>query len=144
MDNLNIDLGIKRLMINDDPEKVLEFNPSDIVFAERFYRLIQVVQEKEIEFTAKAEAMEDVEGKDLLPNNFLEQTALMREVCDFVKEEIDILFGEGTSQMLFGDAETLYMFETFFEGITPFMKHARDEKVRKYTKKPKKKASTKS
>ena len=50
MDNLNIDLGIKRLMINDDSEKVLEFNPSDIVFAERFYKLIQVVQEKEIEF----------------------------------------------------------------------------------------------
>jgi len=38
MDNLRIDTGIKKILINDGPE-FIEFNPSDVIFAEKFYKL---------------------------------------------------------------------------------------------------------
>ena len=57
------------------------------------------------------------------------------EVCNFLREQIDKVFGAGTSQTVFGETQSLEMFEQFFTGITPFIKSSRTEKVTKYTRK---------
>ena len=46
MDSLRLD-GVVRLAINDDPERVITFVPDDILFAERFYALLDALKEKE-------------------------------------------------------------------------------------------------
>jgi hypothetical protein len=50
-----------------------------------------------------------------------------------MRGQIDVLFGEGTSQKAFGNALELGMFEQFFSGITPFVQTVRKEKIAKYT-----------
>jgi len=53
--SLTIDTGEVRLAINDDPNRVISFNPNDVVFAEKFYQFEQEFLEKEEEFRGKAE-----------------------------------------------------------------------------------------
>jgi hypothetical protein len=51
-----------------------------------------------------------------------------------LRDEVDAVFGDGTSQMVFGGAYTLDVFEQFFNGIIPYVEKARANKVKKYTK----------
>jgi hypothetical protein len=134
MDSLRIDTGIKRVMINDDPSRVIEFSPEDVAFAEKFYSLIHAFETKQSEYDRRSKAIDENKAVDAsgLPANVSDGLALLREVCEFMRGEIDGLFGAGTSQKAFGDARTLDMFVQFFDGITPFIKTARDEKVRRY------------
>lgn len=140
MDTLRIDTGVKHVVINDGPE-FIEFNPSDVVFAERFYQLVRDFEVKQVEYKKRADLI-DLNNKALpdgIPDNFPDSLALMREVCEFMRQRIDGLFGEDTSQRVFGDTLSLNMFEQFFTGITPFIRTARAMKVAKYTPHPKKK-----
>jgi hypothetical protein len=134
MENLKIDTGTKRIMINDDPNNVLEFNPADVAFAEAFYQLMKNFEEKQVEYSARAEALDKNKAVDStgVPINFQEGMELLREINIFMRGEIDILFGAGTSQKLFGNAVNLQMFTQLFEGITPFIASARVAKVSAY------------
>lgn len=139
MESLRISTGGVRLCINDDPNRVISFNPEDLAFAERFYALLGDFEEKEKDYQAKAEALQqNTETDDLgIPKNFGAALALLHETCDFMREKIDGVFGAGTSQTVFGDANTLDMFEQFFTGITPFVRKSREKRVLKYTGKQK-------
>ncbi len=137
MDNLRIDSGLKRIMINDDPNRFIEFNPNDVLFAEKFYALIKVFEEQEVKFQERIEQIQKNEEKDAygIPVNTQETLDFVVEVCNFLREQIDKVFGAGTSQTVFGETQSLEMFEQFFTGITPFIKSSRTEKVTKYTRK---------
>ena len=136
MDSLRIDTGLKRVLINGDPERVISFNPQDVIFVERFYALMQAFAEREKEFSDRAKALDAEEAVDEygLPVNTSERLAFMREIADWMRGQIDAVFGADTSQKAFGDACTLNMFEQFFDGILPFIEAVRSEKVKKYSK----------
>ena len=136
MDSIKITTGAVRLCINDDPERVIEFNPTDVLWAERFYNLIGELEAKRAELMERAEQLDAAGGTDAngLPTNMGAGLALLRETCEFLRERIDYLFGPGTSQTVFGDAMTLDMFEQFFTGITPYVQSARSGKVERYSK----------
>lgn len=135
MESLHINTGEIRLCVNDDPDRVIAFNPTDISFAERFYGLLSEFEKKEKECRQKAEALQSNTETDSLgiPKSFGPALALLRETCGFLRQEIDKVFGLGTSQAAFGGANTLDMFEQFFDGITPFVQKAREKQVSKYT-----------
>lgn len=135
MEELRIDTGGVKLKVNGDPTRVIAFNPTDISFAERFYGLLSEFEEKEKEYRQKVDALQKNTETDNLgiPKNFGPALALLRETCGFLREKIDNVFGAGTSQAAFGDANTLDMFEQFFTGITPFVQKAREKQVSKYT-----------
>jgi hypothetical protein len=141
MDSITISTGVKRVCINDDPDNFIEFNPNDVSFAEKFYSLISEFEAKLVEYQARSDEIDSNKELDAngIPVNFEARIALMRDVCEFVREKIDGLFGKGTSQKVFGNALTLDMFTQFFEGITPFIQQARAEKVAKYQKRPQRK-----
>lgn len=133
MDSIRIDTGEKRIAINGDPERVIVFNPQDIGFAERFYQLLKDFEAKQAEYQARADELDNQElDEQGIPEKIGESLALLREVCEFLKDRIDHLFGQGASQKAFGDALTLDMFEQFFTGIVPFVQTARSVKVAKY------------
>jgi len=135
MDSLQINTGEKRIAINNDPTRMLVFNPSDVIFAERFYKLIGEFEAKFTEYQTKAKAIEAVAANDAngFPVNTDERIALIKDACSYIKERIDILFGIGSSQIIFGDAMNLDMFSEFFTGITPFIQQARSTKIAQYT-----------
>ena len=135
-DSIRIDTGVKRIMINDDPNRVIIFNPKDVIFAEKFYAMIAEFRGKQNDFIARAEALDAVEETDEfgLPINTGERIQLVREVCEWTRAKIDDVFGEGTSQRAFGDAISIPMFTQFFEGITPFIEEERSGQVQKYSK----------
>ena len=135
MQSLKIDLGTIQLAVNDDPERIIEFNPQDIGFAERFYTLLSEFDAKSREFYERAEKIEK--------NDVENGLGLMREMCEYMREKIDQVFGEGSSQKAFGNAMTLNMFEQFFAGVTPYIQKARTEKVKQYTNRAQKRAALK-
>jgi len=140
MQSLQINTGEIRLAVNNDPERVIVFNPADAMFAERFYNLIGEFQRKIIEYQAKAKQIETNTGVDDngIPLNASDRIELVKDVCSYIREKIDIIFGAGTSQKAFGDAMELNALSQFFEGITPFVQKERAAKIETYTnKKPK-------
>lgn len=126
--------GIKRIAINDDPNNVIEFNPTDVLFVERFYAMCQEFQVRLEEFDQRYAKLNEV-GLD--ENGMLtdanDNFALQKEFCTYVRGKIDDLFGNGTSQKVFGNALSVDMITDFFEGITPFIWDARNERVKKYS-----------
>lgn len=137
MNKLNTASNAVRLAINDDPNNVLEFNPSDVLFFERFMTLLTEFEEKSKEFEKKSAEIEKIKGKDNhgIPLNALEKIRLLKELCLYLRAQIDNVFGDNTSYKLFGDALVIDAFEQFFDGIIPYIEKARDEKIKKYKRK---------
>jgi hypothetical protein len=137
MDTLNISTGEKRISITRDDVRVgeLVFSPNDVVFVEKFYRLIGTFQTKLDEYQAQNNELDKDQSTDEngIPTNAGERIALLREACTFIREQVDGLFGPGTSQIVFGDALSLDAFQQFFTSITPFIQTVRVEKIQKYT-----------
>ena len=61
-----------------------------------------------------------------------EKIKLLDEVVLYFRELIDNCFGEGSSQILFGDEKSIDMFYDFFEGITPYYEKASEDRMAKY------------
>jgi len=127
MDSIHINTGEKRIAINGDPNRIIVFNPSDVMFAERFYKLIGEFETKLKEFQARADAIE----KENADNE--SRLLFMREACEYIRDQIDVLFGKGTSLIAFGEALSLDAYAQFLEGITPFIQKSRVEKLQKYS-----------
>lgn len=135
MDSLQINIGEKRIAINGDENRLLIFNPSDVLFAERFYKLIGEFETKLTEYqkrSAVLDANKSLDGNQI-PANMGERLELQKESCNYCRENIDRVFGVGTSQIVFGDTLSLDAVQQFFEGITRFIEPARTEKIQKYT-----------
>jgi hypothetical protein len=140
MDGLKISSGVKRIAINDDQSRVIEFNPSDVGFAERFYALYKELLSKEGDIIQKSKAFDDQMtnvDENGVPVAVEEMLAFQRETCEYMHAKIDGLFGAGTSLKVFEGAHNFEMIGEFFEGITQFFEGARREKIAKYAKQSK-------
>lgn len=137
MDSLVLSSNVKKIAIIRDGEEtgVLKFDPSDVIFAEKFYNLIAEFQAKVKEIEPRAKSLDENTAIDTnnLPVNFGERIALLREVCEYIRGRIDHLFGMGTSQVAFGDVYNTELIVQFFEGLKPFFQSARTAKIEKYT-----------
>lgn len=134
MESIKISTGVK-LAINDDPERVIAFDPEDLNFVEDFYNLIEELEVKEKEFREKAELLENDKQVDDygVPRNMRAVINLAKESCEYLKDKIDQVFGVDTSQKAFGKSMSLDMFGQFFEGVSPYINNARADKIEKYT-----------
>jgi hypothetical protein len=133
MDSIRIDSGIKKILINDGPD-ILEFNPSDVLFVEKFYEIVNEFDAKLADYEKRAQELDDDKSVDAngLPMNISARIDFLHDVCGFAHARIDFVFGEGTSVRLFHGVESLDMIEQFFTGLAPFVKHAREDKLNKY------------
>lgn len=134
---LNLTTSEKRIPIVRDGVNVgsIVFNPNDVTFAERFYKVMGEFQEKYKEFSQRAKIIDANQALDEndLPVNANERIAFLRDACQYFRERIDILFGVGTSQIVFGDVMELEIFPQFLTGIAPYIQQARVSKVQQYT-----------
>lgn len=138
LNSITVDTGVRRLTINNDPERVIVFNPTDLNFVERFYSLVNEFEAKLVEYRGRAEEVESHTDTDShgIPLNTPDRLQLMRETCEFIRSKIDELFGDGTSQVVFGSAMALDAFAQFFTGITPYITSARNQRMEKYIQRP--------
>jgi len=134
MDSIRIGGSVKRIAINDDPERVIVFDPTDVAFVERFQGLTQELVARQAEYEQRARELDKVTDADELglPVNLDERLGFMREVCEYTHGQIDALFGEGTSQKAFDGALSLEMIGEFFEGMSVFIQDGRSKKMEKY------------
>ncbi len=135
MAGIKINTGVIRLEVDCDGVKdQISFNPNDVVFMENIYRLMGELQKKKDEYAAVEERLNSNQDTDEngIPVNMKERLSLILDICSYIKGQIDGIFGEGTSKKLFGDANTLDMFEQFFDGITPYIQSARESKLSQY------------
>ena len=131
MNSIRIDTGIIRLTIDDDPERVIAFNPEDVGFADAFYKLYADLSRKQAELEKRWKELE-ANGKpdDVgIQDNVSDYISLARDVIQYVRDGIDSVFGVGTSDKAFGDVYSLVSLESFFEGITPYIQKARAKKL---------------
>ena len=135
MDSIQINTGEKRLMVNDDPSRVIVFNPQDITFVERLQSLYKELNSKQNEFEKRAKELDKVAELDEydIPVNADAKLTYLRDLCSYMRGKIDDVFGAGTSQAAFGDTMNLEVFDQFFDGIMPYVEKVRAEKIEKYT-----------
>lgn len=138
LDSLQITTGEKRIPIVRDGVHVgeLVFNPKDSIFAEKLYVLLSEFQEKLKSRMVRMKEIESIQGTDSngVALNAVELTKLTTGTCVYIRSEIDKLFGNGTSQMVFGDSMVLESFQQFFSGVLPHIEKERKEKVDGYIK----------
>lgn len=126
--NLNFDSGIKEYTINGDPSRVIRINPSDFGIIER---------------AEKAKAALEKLSIDPGEEHYAEAVLSMDRA---VREQIDAIFGEGTSQTAFGDVNCVSLaggspiFLNFLNAILPEVEKAisderkkSDANIKKYT-----------
>lgn len=125
MPSLQIRTGEIKLEVLDDRGETrgfFVFNPEDINSAKRLADIQKEFEVTQAEFEKRAENCETQQ----------EQIHLLDEVCDYYRGLIDNCFGEGSSDILFGKAKTLGMFEDFINGITPYYQEASKKRMAKY------------
>lgn len=136
MDSLVLTTSEKRITITRDGANVgtVVFNPEDVTFAERFYKIMGEFQERYNEFSQRAKVIDANQTLDTdgLPVNTGERIAFLKDACQYFRERIDILFGIGTSQVAFGDVMELEIFPQFLQGIAPYIQQARASKLQQY------------
>lgn len=147
--NINKEEGV-RLLINDDPNRVISFNPKDVNFTQKFYSLLDFLQNKQEEYIKKAKeidantAIRKIEANEEtieIPQKIEDIMCLIDNICNELNAEIDRIFGSGTSWTLFQGAKVFdnenNQYVQFFKGIAPFINDTREEIKNKYKSSPK-------
>lgn len=130
MNNIVFEEGIKEFAINNDENRVLRFNPSDIGLVDRIKNELEKI---------------DVYAKDNLSDK--ENFDLAIELDKQLREHVDQMFYEGASQIIFADQNVMTtvngmtIFERFFRSLLntmePYVKkegRKSKEKIEKYRK----------
>lgn len=127
METLQVRTGEVRLQILDDQGNkrgIFHFNPEDVQLAKRVVSIQAELESREAEYEKRVdECKTDKEKADLLV-----------ETCEFFKALIDDVFYKGASQDVFGDNNTLNMFDDFFNGIAPYFTRASEQRISEYKK----------
>jgi hypothetical protein len=123
MQNLIIDDGCKEFMINNDPNKVIRFNPADYGILERIsnaYTAIKDASNIEEDITLKADG-DPMEG-------IKEAAQVVSVVSNTIKEQIDYIFDSPVSSVVFGNQSPMSMvkgipfYERFLNAVVPVIK----------------------
>ncbi len=136
MDSLQIKSGKKRIQITDEnggEKGVLEFNPSEFAFIEKYQELLINFTEKsgKIDELRQAAGLVEVDSENIREQSDVIFTAV-KELYDFFENEIDGLFGTGTSAMLFSEERDVDEYHQFLEGIAPYIQGERAKKMARY------------
>lgn len=151
MQSINFSDGYKSFCINNDPDRVIRFNPTDIDIVKRFNQAMKELREEK-------EGLEDVnlnpDGTVVDDDTTLEKTSevleqfnrVIREKLNFIfKSDIYDTVFDGQSPMAIVGTERQLLFEAFmdaaFHVINEEVESATRERVDKYVSKYKKKGA---
>ena len=127
MESMVIRTGLKAVPIENELGEIrgiFKFRPTDAQMYKKLKDLMESIKERE---TSVAEREELCKNDD-------ERMALFEEVCDDYKNKIDMLYGAGSSKILFDDAYCFEMFEDFFQMMNHYYGLERKKATSKYKK----------
>lgn len=123
MKNINFEDGYKEFTINNDPERTIRFNPSDIAIVERFHEASRA-----LETLIAANSEKNVEMKE-------DAVEAIGKLDKAIREQIDYIFNQPVSETVFGKQSLMapvggkMLFERFLEAALPVItKCIQDEK----------------
>ena len=111
MNNFNFDEGYKEYTINNNPNRVIRFNPTDVGIIERF--------------SVSSKALEEITTKI---NEDESDTAVLAMLDAEIKKQIDFIFNQPVSDVVFGAQSPMapvggkMLFECFLEAVLPEIK----------------------
>ena len=146
MQGIRFDEGYKEYMINDDPNRVIRFNPADYGIIERFNKarkdIIAEMEKIQKDFDLKPDGSPDVSEDELE-----EAAGIIEKVRKLICDKIDYIFGNPVSEVVFGTQSPLSsvkgvpLFERFIQAAQPFIEaevkaeqEASKKRIEKYTK----------
>lgn len=110
--------NVYKIEVNDKGEYI-EFDLLDI---ELPIKLINASEELEKQKAIHEQKIDDLMASNLEPKeSMLKQYEIDKEFCKTMRGVIDGLFGEGSSQKIFGEANRLGMFNDFFTQLEPHL-----------------------
>ena len=146
MQGLRFDDGFREFMINDDPSRVIRFNPADYGILERF----NTARKQILSETEKIQEDIDInpDGTPNVAEDELEEAAqMLGQVRKLICDQVDYIFGSSVSESAFGtqsplsSVKGLPLFEKFIKAAQPFIEKevkaeqlASQKRVNKYTK----------
>jgi len=142
MKSINFDVGLKEFMINDDPNRIVKFNPSDYAIITRFNEAQKEMEVLFAEMQEKSANASDLEA----------QSKIIEEVNAKLKASVNKIFAYDIADTVFGDLSPMAMvngtplYVLFIESAFAEVKEAVDKEnkgVEKYTSKYTKKKETK-
>lgn len=131
MESLHIDTGAVTLSINNDENRTITFYPTDVHFAEAFFDLVRDFMQHRENVSKKEEAIK-VSGSTAAEKS-AKEVELLRDTYAFMRERIDNCFGAGTSEIVFGDHDSLGAYASFFRGVEPYVRKARTDELARYS-----------
>lgn len=141
MQNIKFDDGYKKFMINDDPDKVIKFDPADFGIIERFNTARKNIEKSTEELN---DTTLDNSGE---PVDELEEAAeAIGKVRNIICEQVDYIFDSSVSSIVFGNKSPLAMvkgvplFERFIVAAQTYIEKeikaemkASEKRISKYT-----------
>ena len=144
MQNLNFDDGYKEYSINNDPNRVIRFNPADFGIIERINKAYEEIDKATIDTDIELKANGE-------PMKLIGQAAeVVKAMNDTIRKQIDYIFNSPVSDIVFGNQSPLGMvkgvplYERFLSTLIPVIQKeveaemlASRKRVSKYTDKVK-------
>ena len=125
--NINLSDGFKEVTINNDPNRVIRINPTDVNFISRYNETVKKIDEL-------SEKYANVKEDEL----FLEEQAeTISNIDKQAKEYLDYIVGSPVSETVFGTSSCLSfsdgktVLENFLEAYVGFMTPAIKEEYKK-------------
>ena len=132
--SIRVNTGAVKIEVNDAGECItLPFG--DQQFPARYQKMLESIKEKQAESEARAKKID--ESKMPKDEKDAAGIALMLEIHQWLRDQVDGLFGEGTCKKVFGDiVPGVELYEDFFMQLKPyFEKHGKERtaKMKKYS-----------
>lgn len=136
MKDLELNTGIIELAIQGDKSRVLRFNPTDANTIDGFCNLVNNINVKLAELAGEEERIIKSDLPDL--EKIRSRNKLSLKIDRFFREELDLIFGAGTSNLVFEDLCTSaltgtgeFVFINFIYAILPYFEEEMDERTKK-------------
>lgn len=133
MAGIRVSTGAKRIEVNDNGDYiVLDF--SDNSFPDRFFAMVDRVQERANEAVPEAEKI-DMQHEKGSEGYMRATAALWRKVHEDIMEEVDSFFGPGTCKKVFGNiVPGIELYDDFFNQLIPYFEQASKERAQRMSK----------
>lgn len=111
--------NVYQIEVNDNGD-CIDIDLLDIELPVKFVNASKNLKRETKIYNEKVEVLEK-QYKDNIKMYLYKRIDLDRTYCKKMREMIDNLFGEGTSQKVFGDKNRIGMFDEFFEKLLPIL-----------------------
>ena len=130
---IQFDEGYIELSINNDPERILRINPSDLSLLERMQEAINTLKQQtetvnNIKITTNGNAVD----------NLSEAAETVRKANEILRSTVDHVFYDGAADVIFKSQNPLALtangktiFESFFDGFSKAVKPILAEQAKK-------------